>query len=51
MDGVQLQCNNNNNNNKPVIIILNNKIGICMLINVANLGDRNVIKTEAEKVL
>jgi hypothetical protein len=62
MDGVQLQCNNcnnsnnsnsnnNNNNNKPDIIIHNNKIRTCMLIDVANPGDRNVIKIEAEKDL
>jgi hypothetical protein len=43
--------NNNNNNNKPDIIIHNNKIGTCMLKDVANPGDRNVIKREAEKVL
>ena len=36
-------------NNKPGIIIRDNKQGICLLINVAIPGDRNVIKTEAEK--
>jgi len=51
-----LQCNNcnnssKNNNNKADIIIHNNKIRTCMLIDVANPGDRNVIKIEAEKDL
>jgi len=55
MDGAQLQCNNNNNNNnnnnKPYIIIHSNKTATHMLIDVANPGDRNVIKIEAEKFL
>ena len=38
-------------NNKPDIIILDNEKGTCMLIDVAILGDRNVIKKEAEKIL
>ena len=38
-------------NNKPDIIIRYNKKGTCMSIDVANPGDRNVIKKEAEKVL
>jgi hypothetical protein len=37
--------------NKPDIIIRNNKKGTGMLIDVAVLGDRNVIKKEAEKIL
>ena len=37
--------NNNNNNNRD------NKRGTRMLIDVAILGDRNVIKKEAEKIL
>jgi 23S rRNA pseudoU1915 N3-methylase RlmH len=36
--------NNNNNNN-------NNEKRTCTLIDVANSGDRNVIKKEAEKIL
>jgi hypothetical protein len=36
--------------NKPDIIRDNEK-GICMLIDVAILGDRNVIEKEAEKIL
>ena len=38
-------------NNKPDIKIFHNKRGICVLIDVAIPGDRNVIKKEAEKVL
>ena len=38
-------------NNKPDIIICDNKQGICMLIDVAIPGKRNVIKKEAEKSL
>ena len=37
-------------NNKQDIIIHDNEIGICMLIDVAIPGDRNVIKKEAEKI-
>jgi hypothetical protein len=37
-------------NSKPDIIRGNEK-GTCMLIDVANSGDRNVIKKEAEKIL
>jgi len=37
-------------NNKLDIIIRNNKQGTCMLIGAAILGDRNVIKKEAEKI-
>jgi len=43
--------NNNNNNNKSDIIIRDNEKGTCMLIDVAILGDRNVIKKEAEKII
>jgi len=38
-------------NNKPEIIIRDNKQEICMLIDVAIPGDRNVIKRGAEKIL
>jgi hypothetical protein len=38
-------------NDKPDIIIRDNETGTCMLIDVAILGDRNVIKKEAEKIL
>ena len=38
-------------NNKPDIIIRDNEAGMCMLIDVAILGDRNVIKKEAENIL
>jgi len=38
-------------NNKPDIIIHDNEKGTCVLIDVANLGDRYVIKKEAEKIL
>ena len=38
-------------NNKPDIIIRDNENRACMLINVAILGHRNVIKKEAEKIL
>ena len=37
--------------NKPEIIIRDNEKGICMLIDVAISGDRNVIKKEAKKIL
>jgi hypothetical protein len=40
--------NNNNNNNKPDIIIRDNEKRTCMLIGVAILGDRNVIKKKAK---
>jgi len=38
-------------NNKRDIIIHDNEKGTCMLIDAANLGDRYVIKKEAEKIL
>ena len=51
-DGAHNNNNNNNNyNNKLDIIICDNKPGTCMLIDAAILGDRNVIKKEAEKIL
>jgi len=34
-----------------IIIIIDNEKRTCMLIDVANTGDRNVIKKEAEKIL
>ena len=37
-------------NNKLDIIIHDNKQGICMLIDAAIPGDRNMIKNEAEKI-
>jgi len=47
----QIQTDRTIPNNKPDIIIRDNEKGICMLIDVAISGDRNVIKKEAEKVL
>ena len=38
-------------NSKPGIIIQDNEKRTCMLIYVAILGDRNVIKKEAENIL
>jgi hypothetical protein len=38
-------------NNKPDIIIRDNEKRTCVLIDVAILGDRNVIKKETEKIL
>ena len=38
-------------NNKPDIIIRDNKQGTYILIDVAIVGDRNMIKKEAEKTL
>ena len=38
-------------NNKPDIIIRDNENGICILIDVAISGNRNVIKKEAKKIL
>jgi len=46
----QVQTDRTIPNNKPDIIRDNEK-GTCMLIDVANSGDRNVIKKEAEKIL
>jgi hypothetical protein len=47
----QLQTDRTIPNNKSDIIIRDNETGTCMLIDVAILGDRNVIKKEAEKIL
>ena len=38
-------------NNKPDIIIRDNAKETCMLVDLAVLGDRNVMKTGAEKIL
>jgi hypothetical protein len=38
-------------NNKPDVTIRNNNKGICMSIDVAIHGDRNVIKKESNKIL
>ena len=47
----QIQTDRPIPNNKPDIIIRGNEKGICMLIDIAISGDRNVIKKEAEKIL
>ena len=47
----QVQTDRTIPNNKPDIIIRDNENGTCMLIDVAILVDRNVIKKEAEKIL
>jgi len=47
----QVQTDRTIPNNKPDIIIRDNEKGTCMLIDVANSGDRNVTKKEAEKIL
>ena len=47
----QVQTERSIPNNKPDIIIHDNEKGTCVLINVANSGDRNMIKKEAEKIL
>ena len=47
----QVQTDRTIPNNKPDIIIRDNEAGTCILIDVAILGDRNVIKKEAEKIL
>jgi hypothetical protein len=47
----QVQTDRSIPNNKPDIIIGNNGKRTCMLIDVPILGDRNVIKKEAEKIL
>jgi len=47
----QVQTDRTIPNNKPDIIIRDNEKGTCMLTDVANLGARNVIKKEAEKIL
>jgi len=40
----QIQTDRNVLNNKPDILIRDKEKGTCMLIDVANSGDRNVIK-------
>jgi len=45
----QVQTDRTIPNNKPDIMIRDNEKGTCMLIDVAISGDRNVIKTEAER--
>jgi len=47
----QVQTDRTIPHNKPDIIIRGNEKGTCMLIDVANSGDRNVFKKEAEKIL
>ena len=47
----QVQTDRTIPNNKRDIIIRDNEKGICMLIDVAITGDRNVIKKEAEKII
>jgi hypothetical protein len=47
----QVQTDRTIPNKKPDIIIRDNEKITCMLIDVAILGDRNVIKKEAEKIL
>jgi hypothetical protein len=47
----QVQTDRTIPNNKADIIIQDNEKGTCMLIDVAILGDRNVIKKEAKKIL
>jgi hypothetical protein len=47
----QVQTDRTIPNNKPDIIICDNEKRTYMLIDVANSGDRNVIKKEAEKIL
>jgi hypothetical protein len=46
-----VQTNRTIANNKPDIKIFDNKRGKCMSVDVVILGDRNVIKKEAEKIL
>jgi hypothetical protein len=47
----QVQTDRTIPNNKPDIIIRDNEKRTCMLIDVTILGDRNMIKKEAEKIL
>ena len=47
----QVQTDGTVPSNKPDIIIHDNEKGTCMLIDVAVLGGRNVIKKETEKIL
>jgi len=45
----QVQTERTIPNNKPHIIIRDNEKGTCMLIDVANSGDRNVIKKKPRR--
>jgi enolase len=47
----QVQTNRTSPSNKPDIIIQDNEKGTCMLIDIAILGENNVIKKEAKKIL
>jgi hypothetical protein len=47
----QVQTDRTIPNIKPDIIIRDNEKRTCILIDVAISGERNVIKTEAEKIL
>jgi len=47
----QVETDRTISSNKPDIIIRDNEKGTCMLIDVTNSEDRNVIKEEDEKVL
>jgi len=47
----QVQTDRTIPNNKPDVIIHDNEKGMCMLIDVAISGERNVIKKEAKKIL
>jgi hypothetical protein len=51
VESKQVQTDRTIPNNKPDIINRDNEKGTCMLIDVANSGERNVIKKEAEKIL
>ena len=46
---VRVQTDRTIPNNRPDIIIRRNEKGTCMLIDVANSGDRNVIKKKPTK--
>jgi hypothetical protein len=46
-----VQTNRTIPNNKTYFIIHDNEKGMCVLIDAAMSGDRNVIKKEAEKIL
>jgi DNA modification methylase len=47
----QVQTYRNISYKKPDLIIIDNKKGTWKLTDVANSGNRNVIKKEAEKIL
>jgi len=47
----QVQTDRTVPNNQPDIIIRDNEKGTCKLIDVAVLGDRNVIKKEGVKII